>query len=401
MKTVSPISAGSIHFGSSPWPLPPFDYYPLTRVIFGPGCLSRLGALVRELGGSRILVVTDPGLEAAGHPQRAMASLQNAGLEAWVFDAVEENPTTRHIEAGVALAREKRIDFLVAVGGGSSMDCAKGINFVLTNGGPLSQFKGFGKATKPMLPSVGVPTTAGTGSEAQSYALIADDETHMKTACGDRKAAFRAAILDPEVTVSQPPLVTAITGIDALSHAAESYVSTNRGPLSQMFAHAAWGLLEPNLETVLRDPSNLEARGAMQLGANFAGTAIENSMLGACHACANPLTAHYGITHGIAIGILLPHVIRFNAPAAGQLYGELARDAGLVNGDMNVAAEALARRIVQLMENSSLPTTLGACGVSEGILQLLAEEANQQWTARFNPRPVTDADLLQLYEAAF
>ncbi|HEV3203333.1 MAG TPA: iron-containing alcohol dehydrogenase [Gemmataceae bacterium] len=400
MKTVSPISVGIPHFGIYPWPLPPFDYHPLTRVIFGPGTLSQLGELVRELGGTRILVVTDPGLEAAGHPQRALASLQNASLEAFVFDAVEENPTTCHIEKGLAIAQMNRIDFLVAVGGGSSMDCAKGINFLFTNGGPMSLYKGFGKAARPMLPSIGVPTTAGTGSETQSYALIADDQTHMKMACGDRKAAFRAAILDPEVTVSQPPRVTAITGIDALSHALESYVCTTRGPLSQMFAHAAWGLLEPNLETVLRNPRDLEARGAMQLGANFAGTAIENSMLGACHACANPLTAHYGLTHGIAIGILLPHVIRFNAPAVGPLYGDLAHQAGLVNGDLSVAAETLARRITQLMEIAGLPTTLSGCGVSEGIFSLLAEEANQQWTARFNPRPVTELDLLHLYEAA-
>jgi alcohol dehydrogenase len=245
-----------------------------------------------------------------------------------------------------------------------------------------------------------LPTTAGTGSEAQSYALIADDRTHMKMACGDRKAAFRVAILDPEVTVSQPQKVTAITGIDALSHAVESYVTTRRNPLSQLFAREAWRLLEGNLEVVLREPANLEARGAMQLGAHFAGRAIEASMLGACHACANPLTAHYGLTHGIAIGILLPHVIRFNAPAAGNLYADLAHDTGLANGDEAAAAETLAQRLTELMRVSNLPTTLSACGVSAGILPLLAEEASQQWTGKFNPRSVGEAELLHLYEAA-
>src|SRR6266481_7612242 len=230
------------------------------------------------------------------------------------------------------------------------MDCAKGINFLLTNGGTMADYRGYGKATEPMLPSISIPTTAGTGSESQSYALIADDETHMKIACGDRKVAFRVAILDPEVTVSQPAKVTAITGIDASSHAVESFVTTKRNLLSQSFAHAAWRLLESNLETVLRDPSHLEARGAMQLGANFAGTAIENSMLGACHACANPLTAHYGMTHGMAIGILLPHVIRFNGPAAGRLYGELAHGAGMINGDGQAAAEILAGQITRFMK---------------------------------------------------
>jgi alcohol dehydrogenase len=139
----------------------------------------------------------------------------------------------------------------------------------------------------------------------------------------------------------------------------------------------------------------------MQLGAHFAGVAIENSMLGACHACANPLTAHYGLTHGLAIGILLPHVLRFNAPIAGPLYSELVYEAHLLNGDRNVAAESLARRVTELMQLAGLPTTLSACGIARGILPVLAEEAAQQWTGRFNPRPVTEADLLQLYEEAF
>jgi alcohol dehydrogenase len=401
MKATGALTTGSsLRLDSSQTGLPTFDFHPLTRVVSGPGTLTRLGDLVHELGGTRVLLVTDPGLEAAGHPERALASLREAGLETFVFDKVEENPTTRHVEAGRVLAHTERIDFLVAIGGGSSMDCAKGINFLLTNGGTMADYQGFGKAARPMLPSVAVPTTAGTGSEAQSYALIADDQTHMKMACGDRKAAFRAAILDPEVTVSQPARVTAITGIDALSHAVESYVCTRRNSLSQMFGREAWRLLEPNLERVLREPGNLEARGAMQAGAHFAGIAIENSMLGACHACANPLTAHYGLTHGIAIGILLPHVIRFNAPVAGPFYAELAHQAGLRNGDRAAPAEALAQRVEELARTAGLPATLGACGISPGILSLLAEEAAQQWTGRFNPRPVSEAELHHLYSAA-
>ena len=395
----TPTDPTAVRTGAGTAP-PAFDSQPLTRVVFGVGALARLGELACELGGTRALLVTDPGLEAAGHPQRAAATLRQAGLKVALFKDVEENPTTRHIDACLVVAQAHEIDLLVAVGGGSAMDCAKGVNFLLTNGGTMSDYMGFGKATEPMLPSIAVPTTAGTGSESQSFALIADDRTHMKMACGDRKAAFRVAILDPEVTVSQPAKVTAVTGIDALSHAVESYVTTRRSPLSGMFAREAWRLLEPNFEVVLRDPANVEARGAMQLGANFAGTAIENSMLGACHACANPLTAHYGLTHGIAIGILLPHVIRFNAPVVGPLYGDLVHEAGLLNGDWTAAAELLARRITHLEQQAGLPTTLSACGVSASILPLLAEEAAQQWTARFNPRPVSEADLQQIYAAA-
>lgn len=377
-----------------------FDFQPLGRVVFGPGTMNRVGELAKELGGSKALLVTDPGLEKAGHPQRALQSIQEQGLAVTVFDDVEENPTTEHVAAGVTCAKEHQIDLIVAVGGGSSMDCAKGINFILTNGGRMANYKGFGLAKKPMLPSIGIPTTSGTGSEAQSYALIADASSHIKMACGDRKAAFSISILDPEVTVSQPRAVTAITGIDAIAHALESYVCTRRNPLSQLFAREAFRLLEPNFETALKQPDNLDARSAMQLGAHFAGSAIENSMLGACHACANPLTAHYGITHGVAIGILLPHILRFNAQVVGGMYGDLVHEAGLLNGDHHAAAEVLAQRISELLTVAKLPTKLSELNVSQGIIPVLAEEASHQWTGRFNPRPVTEIELSQIYESA-
>ncbi len=401
MQATSPPTVGALRTGIPAPTLPSLDYHPTTRVVFGAGAIARLGEIARELGGARPFLVTDPGLWAAGHPQRAVASLRAAGLDVVVFDGAEENPDTRVVATALEVARAGRIDLIVAVGGGSSMDCAKGVNFLLTNGGSMTDYKGFGKATKPMLPSVGVPTTAGTGSEGQSFALIADEKTHLKMACGDRKAAFRVAVLDPEVTVSQPRMVTSVTGIDAVSHALESYVTVRRNPLSSMFAREAWRLLGAHFENVLRQPADLDARGAMQIGAHFAGVAIENSMLGACHACANPLTAHYGLTHGIAIGVLLPHVIRFNAEAVGGLYGDLAHEVGLLNGDGSAAGEALAQRVTELLRAAGLPTRLSDCGVSSGILGVLAEEANQQWTARYNPRPVGEAELHQLYQAAF
>src|SRR5262249_47732693 len=287
MKTVTP-KAGplAVRQSASPAAAPDFDFRPATRVVFGTGSLHRLGELSRELGGKRVLLVTDPGLEEAGHPQRALASLHEAGLQTFLFDCVEENPTDQHVEAGLVLAKVHCVDLLVAVGGGSSMDCAKGINFLLTNGGHMADYKGFGKARKPMLPSIAVPTTPRTGSATPAYAFVADERTHMKMACGDPKAAFKIAVLDPEVTVSQPPKVTSFTGIDALAHAVESYVSTKRNPQSMMFAREAWRLLEANFETVLREPGNLAARGAQQPGANYAGTALQKSMLGAAQACA-------------------------------------------------------------------------------------------------------------------
>src|SRR5206468_7130337 len=215
------------------------------------------------------------------------------------------------------------VDSILAIGGGSSLDCAKGINFLLTNGGTMRDYWGFGKASRPMLPSIGVPTTAGTGSEAQAYALISDADTHVKMACGDPKAAFRVAILDPALTVSQPREVAAVAGYDALSHAVESFVTARRSAISDLFAAEAWRLLEAHYERVLETPEDIAARGAMLLGAHEAGIAIEQSMLGATHACANPLTARYGTTHGIAIAAMLPHVVRWNAQYVGNRYAEL------------------------------------------------------------------------------
>ena len=396
--TGSVTSTGSALPGA-PAVLPPFDFQPLGRVIFEPGALGRLGEAVRSVGGTRVLLVTDPGLEHAGHPQRATKIMREAGLDVFTFDGVKENPTEREVGEGVVFARTHHIDCIVAVGGGSSMDCAKGVNFILTNGGRMADYKGHGKATKPMLPSVGVPTTSGTGSEAQSYALITDERSHLKMACGDKKAAFRVAILDPEVTLSQPKSVTAVTGIDAVAHAVEAFVCTKRNPISAMSALAAFRHLEPNFEPVLRQPTNLVARSAMQVGAYLAGMAIENAMLGVCHSCANPLTAHYGITHGVAIGVMLPHVIRFNAPVVGNLYAELVGESSLTNG--RPGADVLADRVSELTAAAGLPQSLKECGVSDTILHLLAEEANQQWTARFNPRPVAEADILKLYQAAW
>lgn len=378
-------------------PLPPFDYHPLGRVIFETGGLVRLGDLARELGGTRCLLVSDPGLRATTHPERALESLQKAGIHTVLFDEIEENPTSRHVSNGVKIARDERIDLLVAVGGGSSMDCAKGINFILTNGGQMSDYKGFGKANNPMLPSIGVPTTSGTGSEAQSYALIADEKTHLKMACGDRKAAFRITILDPELTLTIPFGVTGISGIDALTHAIESYVTTRRNTLSQMLAREAFRLLDTNLETVLEHPEHLLARSAVHLGAHYAGMAIEASMLGAAHACANPLTAHYGLTHGIAVGLMMPHVIRFNATAVESLYAELYPS----RSGETPASEQLAQRMEDLLQACRLPGRLRDCGVSQGIFRLLAEEASVQWTGRHNPVPVGEDELLALYEAAF
>ncbi len=388
-----------------PIPLAPFDQAPRTRLVFGNGTLDRLGELARETGGSRIFLVTDRGIVAAGHVERACASLRRAGLEVTVFADVHENPTTADVAGCLAAAQAFRADLLVGLGGGSSMDTAKGTNFLLTNGGRIQDYWGVGKATKPLLPLIAIPTTAGTGSECQSAALIADETTHQKMACLDPKAAARIAVLDPELTVSQPPRVTAMTGIDALAHAVETAVTTKRNAVSAMYSRSAFRLLVPALPRVLTNPRDLDARGRMLLGAAFAGLAIESSMLGAAHSAANPLTADFGVVHGAAVGLMLPLVIRVNAAgsdAARHAYAELAsvtEIASLENG-LDVCVAALVVRIETLLNLAGIPRSLAEAGVDAARIPQLAAEAARQWTVNFNPRPLTADDFVALYTAA-
>jgi len=376
-----------------------FDLALHTRVVFGAGTLDRLGELARELGFKRTLVVTDKGLLPTGLAERANALLASASIESWSFHEFEPNPDMVMVEAGRVVAAAHQIDSLVALGGGSSLDCAKGINFVLTNGGTMRDYWGFGKARLPMLPSIGIPTTAGTGSEAQAYALISDTETHRKMACGDPKASFRVAVLDPELTLSQPRAVAAAAGFDAISHAVESFVTKKRTAVSDLFAREAWRLLEGSYEVVLRQPSNIEARGAMLLGAHEAGIAIEQSMLGATHACANPLTSRYGTTHAVAISVMLPQVVRWNAEVVGERYAELLRVSGRV--DREDAGNQLALRLEELAHSGGLPTTLRSLNIPREDLPILAENATKEWTGTFNPRPLDAPSARLLYERAY
>lgn len=377
----------------------PFDFQPRTRVVFAPGALHRVGELARDLGFRRTLLVADGGVRDAGYVDAATRALEVAGIEVHVFSEFGPNPDTAMVAAGAAFAAPLIIDSVVGLGGGSSLDCAKGVNFILTNDGRMADYRGYGKASRPLLPAIGIPTTAGTGSEAQSYAVISDAATHTKMACGDPSAAFRVAILDPDLTASAPRHVMAMAGFDAIAHAVESAATTKRTPLSDLFSHHAWKLLNDAYPRVLLDPSNADARAAMMLGAHYAGMAIEQSMLGAAHACSNPLTARFNITHGLALGILLPHVVRWNADAARDRYAALLASPRRRAKDED-PADQLARRLDDLAAFGNLALTLRDAGVDPAVIPELAELAAQQWTGTFNPRPFNAEGAAEIYRAA-
>lgn len=370
------------------------------RTVFGAGSLARLGEVARRERMSRVLLVTDPGVEAAGHADRATSVLRDAGLRVVVFDGARENPTDRHVRAGVDAARAADAEGIIGLGGGSAMDCAKGINLLLTCGGEMSAFRGDPPPEKlalrpPLLPMILIPTTAGTGSEAQSFALISDNVTHEKMPCGDRRPPEagglrpRWAILDPELTRTQPASVASAVGIDAIAHAVETAGSKAATDESRELSCAAWRLLEGAFPSAVDDAADDDARRDMLLGAHLAGAAIERSMLGAAHACSNPLTARFGIVHGRAVGLMLPHVIRFNAAGRQNPYQRLLPD-----------AETLARRIETLLELGGIPRRLPHYGVREQDIPTLADHAAAQWTARFNPRPLPPEAAIALYHAA-
>jgi alcohol dehydrogenase len=386
------------------------DYRLRTRIVAGEGAIERLGALARELGAQRALIVSDPGVVEAGLYGTGLQSLRTSGLEVCGFHGLSENPTTEHVDQGLHVARDFLPDLIVGIGGGSSMDCAKGINFLYSCGGKMADYWGVGKATNPMLPLIAIPTTAGTGSETQSFALISDAETHVKMACGDPKAAAAVAILDPLLTLTQPPRVTALTGIDALTHALETYVTNKRNAVSECFSREAWTLLSRGFPRVIEDPSDLAGRTQMQLGAAFAGMAIEASMLGSAHALANPLTAFLGVAHGQAVGLMMPFVVQFNHDVVEHRYRELAHLLpGISFEDRRSGSEIIADRFTDWLQLAGLCTRLRQLENwhespdsphFETRIAAMADMASKQWTGAFNPRTANVDDYSRIYRSA-
>jgi alcohol dehydrogenase len=405
--------------------LAPFASRPSPKFVFGPGSLRELPACVREVGGSSVFLVSDTGLLKAGHVTRAQQLLENAGIDVTIYDHSHENPTESDAEAAARVARAAKVegkgrgpidpssipagssgpldprpstlafDCFVALGGGSSMDTAKACNFLLTNGGRMRDYHGYGKATKPMLPLIAIPTTAGTGSESQSYALVSRDDTHEKMACGDPKARARIAILDPELTATQPKSVAIQTGLDALAHALESAVTTKRNAISSVYSEAAFRHLACAIGSVIAGRATLDERGQMQLGAALAGLAIENSMLGAAHATANPLTARHGVIHGHAVALMLPHVMRFNSADAGAsaIYARYAQ----ILKETSVSNLPLIDWVTSIVTQSAIP---GVNGAANDDCSAMASDAAKQWTGQFNPRPLRAEDYIALYQSA-
>ena len=382
----------------------PFAFNTTKSIVFRAGASAELADVAGQLLGDRILFVTDPGLRGLGLCDKALASLEVDGHAVVVFDRVEADPSRATLEK--ACEAGEGCTGVVGFGGGSSQDIAKLASLLLGSGEDLDEAWGVGQAKGPRLPLVLVPTTAGTGSEVTPVSIITVGEEE-KRGVSSPVILPDVAILDADLTLGLPASITAATGVDAMVHAIEAYASgnANNNPLSKMLAREALRLLGANIRTVVTDPGNVEARGAMLLGSMLAGQAFANSPVAAVHALAYPIGGTFHIPHGLSNALVLPHVLRFNAPDAYALYAEIAADAfpqldEVEGAQARCAAfiDALADLAVEL----EMPTRLRDVQIPKDALEKMAADSMlQQRLLVNNPRPVTEADALAIYRAAW
>lgn len=384
----------------------PFLFATTAQILCEAGSAVRLGALCRERGARRVLIVTDPGITRLGMLDAVLPGFAEAGVAVEVFDQVVADPPEAVVLAAVAQARVLQADLLVGFGGGSSMDVAKLVALLAHPqcSQQLADIYGVGNAKGQRLPLIQVPTTAGTGSEVTQISIITTGET-TKTGVVSPLLLPDLALLDADLTLGLPPAVTAATGIDAMVHAIEAYTSKlKKNPLSDMLAREALRLLAANLDEAVHNGSNREARQAMLLGALLAGQAFANAPVAAVHALAYPLGGHFHIPHGLSNALVLPAVIAFNAPAAENLYAELAPllVPDLQPGSNARLTEQLVAALAELSPRCQLPSRLRDAGVPEESLPMLARDAMlQQRLLVNNPRELTEADALAIYRQAF
>jgi len=384
----------------------PFGFNTTKSLVFRPGAATELGAVAGPLLGPRVLAVTDPGLRRLGLPDAGFAALEAAGAEVVVFDAVEADPSRATLEAAVAAGQALGATGVLGFGGGSSMDVAKLAALLLGSGENLDAAWGVGNAQGPRLPLVLVPTTAGTGSEVTPVSIITVGEEE-KRGVSSPVILPDLAVLDPDLTLGLPPAITAATGVDAMVHAIEAYASAspNNNPLSRMLAREALRLLGANIERAVLEGSDRDARGAMLLGSMLAGQAFANSPVAAVHALAYPVGGIFHVPHGLSNALVLPHVLRFNAPAAGAVYAEIAADAfpdlAQVEGSQARCA-AFIEALADLSARLGMQTRLREVGVPEDALPRMAADAMKQTRLLVNnPREVAEADALAIYRAAW
>jgi len=380
-----------------------FEFSIPTRVVFGWGTTVKAGELLSK-SISKVLVITDEGVKIAGLLDKVVSALKSRNINVVVFDKVESDPSLDTIETALDLAKTEKVDALVAVGGGSSIDTAKSVAVLFTNGGELRRFEGLHKISKPGITLLAVPTTAGTGSEVTMFAVITDNQNKRKFTVGSRYLFPTIALVDPELTLTLPPVMTAATGMDALTHAVESYTSKISQPASDALALSAISLISKKLRVAVLDGDNVLARNDMMKAQLLAGMAFNNSLLGLCHAIASPLGAHFHLPHGLTNAVMLPYVMEYNVPAGPGKYVSISRALGVkIDGLTDFeAAYAGVSAIRNLVNDIGMPTCLKEVkGVSKMELKMVARDSLKSGMFKLNIRRSSESEVLTLLERAY
>jgi alcohol dehydrogenase len=379
-----------------------FGFYIPTVSLMGVGSAKETGAQAKALGATNLLIVTDAGISRMGIADKIKLQLQEAGLKAVIFDGAEPNPTDKNVHDGVKVYKENKCDGIVTLGGGSSHDCGKGVGLVISNGGNIRDFEGVNKSTKPMPPFLAINTTAGTASEMTRFCIITNTDTHVKMAIVDWRCTPNIAINDPLLMVGMPPSLTAATGMDALTHSVEAYVSTIATPITDACAIKAIELIAEWLRPAVANGDNLEARDKMAYAEYLAGMAFNNASLGYVHSMAHQLGGFYNLPHGVCNAILLPAVCEFNMIANPRRFAEIAVAMGEnIEGlsDVDAAAEGIAA-IRKLSADIGIPSGLKALNVKEQDLKTMAENAQKDACMLTNPRKANLEQVIGIYKAA-
>ncbi len=381
----------------------PLRKFVAPEFIFGMDARTLAGRYAKNFGGRKVLVVTDPGVRTAGWSSQVTASLEESGIDHVTFDGVTSNPKAEEVAAGAALYRLEGCNAIVAVGGGSPMDCAKGIGIVSTNHGDIVDFEGVDRVEQSTPPLICIPTTAGSAADVSQFAIITDSVRQTKIAIISKMIVPDVALIDPVTTTSLSSDLTAQTALDALCHGIESYVSTAHSAITDLYAIQAIRAISSNLLPTLSDPGNLAFRGRLMLASLEAGLAFSNASLGLVHAMAHSLGGMNDAPHGECNALLLPHVIDFNFPAVPERYARIAEALGVATGDMaaNDILAALHSRLSCLLHAAGIHRPLGNLGISRDEIPALAGKAMDDPCIFTNPRQPSREEIEAIYERAF
>ena len=371
--------------------------------IMGNGCLDEAMTAIRNYGFRKALIVTDAGLAKAGVATLIAEKLALQDIDSVIFDGAKPNPSIGNVEAGLVVLKQHHCDFIVSLGGGSPHDCAKGIALCATNGGHIRDYEGVDRSAKPQLPLVSINTTAGTASEMTRFCIITDEERHVKMAIVDRNVTPLLSVNDPELMVAMPKSLTAATGMDALTHAIEAYVSTAANPITDACAIKAMELISQNLRQAVNDGKDLTARENMAYAQFMAGMAFNNASLGFVHAMAHQLGGFYDLPHGVCNAVLLPHVQTFNANVCAQRLTDVAHALGAdVRGlSPEEGAQAAIAAIRTLARDVEIPAGLRDLGAKLDDIPILATNALKDACGFTNPRKADQGQIEEIFRNAF